>query len=68
MHILQPKHVRMKPEEVKKLIETLNISVAQLPRIKATDPSLPEGCERGEVVRIEREHGGKKREYYRVVV
>ena len=67
MHILQPKHVKLKTEEVKNLVSKYNISVAQLPKIKATDPALPEGCIRGDVVKIERDYEGKTRIYFRVV-
>ncbi|HLC54334.1 MAG TPA: DNA-directed RNA polymerase subunit RpoH/Rpb5 C-terminal domain-containing protein [Candidatus Nanoarchaeia archaeon] len=68
MHVLQPKHTKLKNEELKNLIEKYNISVSQLPKIKSTDPCLPEGCLRGEVVKIEREVEGKTRLYYRVVI
>ena len=39
MHILQPKHTKMKAEEVKDLLEKYNISLSQLPKIKSTDPA-----------------------------
>ncbi len=68
MHTLQPKHSKLKPEEVKNLIEKYNISVTQLPRIKATDASLPEDSLPGEVIRIERKSGEKINVYYRVIV
>jgi DNA-directed RNA polymerase subunit H (RpoH/RPB5) len=68
MHALQPKHIRLKPEEVKQVISKLNISVSQLPRIKIIDPGIPEGCNVGDVIRIERYLGDKLRIYYRVVV
>ena len=67
MHVLQPKHTKLKPEEVKLLLEKFNIAVAQLPKMRATDPALPEGCVRGEVVKVERDFEDKKRIYYRVV-
>lgn len=68
MHILQPKHTKLKPEELKKLLDTFRISVGQLPKIKATDPGVPEGAQRGDVIRIERIVGDSKQEYYRVVI
>jgi DNA-directed RNA polymerase subunit H (RpoH/RPB5) len=68
MHILQPKHSKLKPEEVKDLSEKYKISVSQLPRIKSTDPAIPEGCVTGDIIKIERIVEGKIREYYRVVV
>ena len=67
MHILQPKHIKLKPEEVKKLVEKYNISLSQLPRIKAIDPAVPQGCQPGEVLKIERKEEGKINVYYRVV-
>ncbi len=72
MHVLQQKHYKLKPEEVQELLKKFNIYVAQLPKIKSTDPALPEGCKFGDVVRIEREdifdEEKKKSVYYRVVV
>ena len=35
MHTLQPKHIKLKNEEIKKLTDEYNISVSQLPKIKA---------------------------------
>lgn len=68
MHILQPKHIKLKSDEVKTLIGKYNISVSQLPKIKASDASIPEGCLRGDVVKIERKFNDKVRLYFRVVV
>ena len=67
MHTLQPKLIKLKPEEVDKLLEKLNISLAQLPKIKITDPSIPEESEISDVFKIERITEGKKAIYYRVV-
>lgn len=67
MHVLQPKIIKLKPEEVDKLLERLNISLTQLPKIKITDPSLPENSEISHVVEIERIVEGEKTTYYRVV-
>jgi len=68
MHALQPKHIRMKPEEVKKLLDEYNISLSQLPKISVTDPALPEGCVPGEVIKIERVTEDKTQIYFRVIV
>lgn len=68
MHILQPKHTKLKPEEVKKLLEKYNISLSQLPLIKLEDAGLPEGCVKGDVVKIERKEGDKIIVFYRAVV
>lgn len=54
MHFLQPKHTKLKKEEVDKLLLKLNISLIQLPKIKITDTGLPEGSEIGDVIKIER--------------
>ena len=68
MHALQPKHTKLKPEEVEKLLKELNVSLAQLPKIKVTDTGLSEECEVSDVIKIERTEEGKKIIYYRVVV
>jgi DNA-directed RNA polymerase subunit H (RpoH/RPB5) len=67
MHISQPKQTKLKAEEVKNLLLKYNISVSQLPKIKSTDPSIPQGCVRGEVIKIERKDGDKINTYFRVV-
>ena len=67
MHILQPKHTKLKPEEVKNLLEKYNISLAQLPKIKIGDPALHENAITGEVVKIERKEEDKTHIYFRVV-
>jgi DNA-directed RNA polymerases I, II, and III subunit RPABC1 len=68
MHILQPKHVKLKPNEAQELLKKHNISLSQLPKIKNDDPALPEGCKPGEVIKIERkEEDGTVRLYFRVV-
>lgn len=77
MHILQPNHIKLTLEETDKLLQELNISKAQLPKILSTDPALPEGCERGDVIKIERnisninvgsDASPEIKPYYRVVV
>ena len=67
MHSLQPKLTKLKPEEVEKFLLKLNISLTQLPKIKITDPTLPEGTEISEIFKIERTIEGDKTTYYRVV-
>ena len=68
MHILQPKHIRLKPNEVKILLEKYNISLSQLPKISSSDVALPEGCQIGDVIKIERKEEDKINLYFRVVV
>lgn len=67
MHVLQPTHTKLKQEEIDKLLKEMNISLAQLPKIKVNDSALPEGCEVSDVIKIERFIEGKKAFYYRVV-
>ena len=68
MHILQPKHSKLKPEEAEKLLKELNITLAQLPKINSDDKALPENCKIGDIVKIERKDGEKISFYHRVVV
>ncbi len=68
MHILQPKHIKLDEKEAEKLLEELNISKSQLPKILSTDPALPEGCIVGDIIKIERKEEDKIDIYYRVVV
>lgn len=68
MHILQPKHIKLKPEEAKKILEEYNISISQLPVIRCDDASLPENSIKGDVIKIERKDGNKINYYFRVVV
>ena len=64
MHILQPKHIKIDEKEVEKLLQKLNISKTQLPRILLSDAALPEGCQVGDVIEIKRTEGT----YFRVVI
>lgn len=64
MHALQPKHEKLSEKEVEKLVEELNISLAQLPKISKKDPALIGDYATGDVVKISRSDGL----YYRVVV
>jgi len=69
MHQLQPKHSKLKPDEVKALLKQYDISHTQLPTIKSTDKALPKDAKIGEVIRIERkDEKGEKANYYRIVV
>ena len=68
MHILQPKHSKLTKKESEELLSRLNISSAQLPKIFLSDPALPEGCEKEDIIKIERKEGDKVYFYFRVVV
>ncbi|MEK6927771.1 MAG: DNA-directed RNA polymerase subunit RpoH/Rpb5 C-terminal domain-containing protein [Nanoarchaeota archaeon] len=67
MHALQPKHSKLKPDEVKKILEKYNITISQLPKISIKDAAIPEGCTQGDVLKIERKEEGKSVIYHRVV-
>jgi DNA-directed RNA polymerase subunit H (RpoH/RPB5) len=68
MHILQPKHSKLSEKEAEALLEKLNVSKSQLPRINSTDIALPEGCNVGDIIKIERKEEENVFTYYRVVV
>lgn len=69
MHILQPKHSKLSENESDDLLDRLNISKSQLPKIILSDAALPENCQVGDVIKIERKSSdGKTVLYYRVVV
>lgn len=68
MHILQPKHLRLNEKESDEILQKLNVSRAQLPKIFSTDPALPEGCAEGNIIKIERKEEDKINFYFRVVV
>lgn len=64
MHVTQPKHTKLGPKETKELLEKYNINLTQLPKISIKDAALPEDCETGDVIKIER----KDEIYFRVVI
>lgn len=68
MHILQSKHSKLNEKESAELLTKLNISKSQLPKILSTDPSLPEGCVTGNIIKIERKEEEKTFVFYRVVL
>jgi len=68
MHVLKPKHTKLGKNEVAKVLEEFKISLAQLPKIKIEDAALPEGCEVGDVVKIDRKEEEGTFFYYRVIV
>jgi len=67
-HILQPKHSLLKQKEVEDILEKYNVSISQLPKIKITDPALPEGANVGDVIKIERKDDSGTHHYFRVVI
>jgi len=68
MHILQPKQTKLNEKDTEALLNKLNISKAQLPKIFSSDPTLPEGIVEGDVIKIDRKDGEETVVYYRVVV
>ncbi len=70
MHILQPKHSKISKKEEDELLAKLNISKTQLPKIKSTDPALPQHIYIGDIIKIERKsvNGEESFFYYRVVI
>jgi DNA-directed RNA polymerase subunit H (RpoH/RPB5) len=68
MHILQPKHSKLSEKDSKELLEKLNVSKSQLPKILLTDVSLPENCNPGDIIKIERKEKDNTFVYFRVVV
>jgi DNA-directed RNA polymerase subunit H (RpoH/RPB5) len=60
--------MKLKPAEVQELIKKYNISLSQLPKISSADPALPEGCNPGEVIKVERKEEDFSHTYFRVVV
>jgi DNA-directed RNA polymerase subunit H len=67
MHILQPKHSILKKEETEKVLTKFNISISQLPKIKITDPAIPQNSQIGDIIKIERKEENDTFVYYRVV-
>lgn len=68
MHVLQPKHSKLKQEEAQKLLASYNVSMSQLPKISKKDPALGEECQVGDIIKIERKTENGVQEYFRVVV
>jgi DNA-directed RNA polymerase subunit H (RpoH/RPB5) len=68
MHILQPKHTKLNAKEAEEILKKLNVSRSQLPKILSDDVALPEGCEVGDMIKIERKSDDGAVIYYRIVV
>jgi DNA-directed RNA polymerase subunit H len=68
-HELVPEHTLLDAAAVEEVLQEYNVSKTNLPKIKRTDPALPEGAEPGDVVRIERDSRTTDRAIvYRLVV
>ncbi len=68
-HQLRPEHIVLPDDEKKKILEKFNISEAQLPKIKRTDPALV-GLEAsvGDLIRIKRKDLSGDYDYFRRVI
>ncbi|PAU85489.1 DNA-directed RNA polymerase subunit H [Halorubrum salipaludis] len=53
-HELVPDHVLLEPEEVDEVLAEYDVKRTNLPKIKRTDPALPDEAEVGDVVKITR--------------
>ncbi len=54
-HELVPSHVLLEPEEVDAVLAEYDVKRTNLPKIKRTDPALPDEAEVGDVVKIVRD-------------
>ncbi|WP_248895209.1 DNA-directed RNA polymerase subunit H [Haloplanus halobius] len=55
-HELVPEHTVLDdPERVDEVLAEYNVSKTNLPKIKVSDPALPDEAERGDVVEIVRD-------------
>ncbi|WP_418283797.1 DNA-directed RNA polymerase subunit H [Halorubrum sp. DTA46] len=53
-HELVPNHVLLDPEEIDEVLVEYDVKRTNLPKIKRTDPALPDEAEVGDVVKIVR--------------
>ena len=53
-HELVPDHVLLEPDEVDEVLAEYDVKRTNLPKIKRTDPALPDEAEVGDVVKIVR--------------
>ena len=54
-HELVPEHVVLDEDELNDVLDEYDIDRTDLPKIKRTDPALPDEAEMGDVVKIIRE-------------
>ncbi|GAB6879444.1 DNA-directed RNA polymerase subunit H [Halorubrum gandharaense] len=55
-HELVPDHILLDdPEEVEEVLAEYNVKKTNLPKIKRTDPAIPDDAEVGDVVKIVRD-------------
>ncbi len=68
-HTLVPEHSLVEDDEIDALLAEYDISRTDLPKIKRTDPALPDEAATGDIVRIERDSRTTDRAVvYRLVI
>ena len=68
-HTLVPEHTLMDEEELQEVLTEYDIKRTDLPKIKRTDPALPDEAEVGDVIEIVRESRTADRAViYRLVI
>ena len=69
-HELVPDHVLLDdPEEVEEVLAEYNVTKTKLPKIKRTDPAVPDEAEVGDVIKVVRESRTTDRAVvYRLVI
>jgi len=55
-HELVPDHTLLEDDdEIEEMLDEYNIKRTDLPKIKRTDPAVPDEAETGDVIRVERD-------------
>ncbi len=54
-HVLVPEHRLLTDEEIEEVLAEYDIKRTALPKIKASDPALPEDADTGDVIEIVRD-------------
>jgi len=69
-HELVPKHILLKPDEAKNVLEQYHIRPFQLPYIKSTDPAARAvGAKPGDIIKVvRRSQTAGESDFYRYVV
>ncbi len=68
-HELVPVHELMSDKEAKEVLESLKVSIENLPKILESDPQAKKlEAKPGQIIRIHRREGKHDMFYYRVVI
>ncbi|MFH5797550.1 DNA-directed RNA polymerase subunit H [Haladaptatus sp. CMAA 1911] len=54
-HKMVPEHSIVDPDELDEVLEEYDIKSTDLPKIKRTDPALPDDADTGDVIKIVRD-------------